>query len=51
MVVEQGKISRRMVGQAVKQLKRKKTPILGAVLNKVDAKNKNYYYEYYTDEG
>jgi len=43
MVIEQGKISRRMIHQAVEQLQRTGTQILGAVLNKVDVKSSSYY--------
>jgi len=51
MVIEQGKISRRLVGQAIDQLNRTQTRILGAVLNKVDVKNSGHYYGYYKEYG
>jgi len=51
VVIEQGKVSRRLVGQVVEQLKRTETRILGAVLNKVDMKSSNYYYGYYKEYG
>lgn len=51
MVIEQGKTSRRVIGQAIEQLKRSETRILGAVLNKVDVKNSRYYYGYYKEYG
>lgn len=51
MVIEQGKTSRRMIGQAIEQLKRTETRILGAVLNKVDAGSSEYYYGHYKEYG
>lgn len=51
MVVEQGKNTKRMIRQAVDQLKRTETRILGAVLNKVDAGSSEYYYGHYKEYG
>jgi len=51
LVIEQGKVSRKLVGQVVEQLKRTETRILGVVLNKVDMKSSNYYYGYYKEYG
>lgn len=52
LVIEQGKIKRKMAQNAVKQLKRTNIRILGAVLNKVDEKSGEYGdYKYsYTEE-
>jgi len=43
MVIEQGKISRRVVNHAIGQLKRAKIRILGMVINKVDVKSSYSY--------
>lgn len=51
LVIEQGKVNRRMAVQAVEQIKRTETQILGTVLNKADIKNSSYYYGYYKEYG
>jgi Mrp family chromosome partitioning ATPase len=48
VVVESGKTSKRMLGRIAKNIKDKKTRILGAFFNKVSITNKNHYgYAYY----
>ena len=56
LVIEQGVIKRKVVQDVIKQLKRGKVRILGAVLNKVDerigaygAYDYKYSYSYYDD--
>lgn len=51
LVIEQGKIKRKLVQNVIKQLNRSNIRILGAVLNKVHEKSKEYTsYNYSTDE-
>ena len=56
LVIEQGVIKRKVVQDVIKQLKRGKVRILGAVLNKVDERigaygnyDYKYSYSYYGD--
>lgn len=46
LVIQQGKVSRRYINNVKKQLNNSKVKILGAVLNKVVMKNKEYKYGY-----
>lgn len=53
IVIEQGKIKRKLAQNVVKQLNRSNIRILGAVLNKVDEKSReysSYNYNYSADE-